>query len=77
MRISADENDPGYEAYAMNPHVMVFLDGNPQRAVVTADEEQGVLIRYRLDDRGNLVVEGDRLALEVKTGHVEVRAMRL
>jgi hypothetical protein len=76
MRISADPNDPGHEAYAINPRVMVFLDGDPQRGVVTADDEQGVLIRYRLDDRGMPVVEEDRFALEVKVGRVEVRAVR-
>jgi hypothetical protein len=73
MRISADEHDPGYEAYCRNRNVVVLLDGDPQRFAVTADEEAGVLVRYRLDDRGRPVFDGERLVRDVVLGRVEVR----
>lgn len=72
MRISVDKNDPGYAAYEADRNVIVLLDGDPQRLVVTADEERGVIVRYKVDDRGRPVHDGDRMALDVKVGRVQV-----
>jgi hypothetical protein len=74
MRISADRHDPGYEAYCRNRDVIVLLNGDPQRLVVTADEGAGVIVRYRIDDRGRPFRDGERMAMEVVCGRVEVRA---
>lgn len=73
MRISADPHDPGYEAFCRNRRVVVLLDGDPQRFVVTADEEAGVIVRYRLDECGRPVFDDERLVKDVVLGRVEVR----
>jgi hypothetical protein len=73
MRISADAHDPGFEAYCRNRRVVVLLDGDPQRYVVTADEEAGLIVRYRLDEHGRPVSDGERLVKDVVLGRVEVR----
>lgn len=45
MRVSIDPNDPGYSVHAERARML--LDGVEVRDAVTADEEQGLVIRYR------------------------------
>ncbi len=75
-RVSAEQSDPGYEAYCRNRRVVVLLDGDPQRLAVTADEEAGLLIRCKVDDRGRPLVANGALVKETLTGHVQIRPRR-
>jgi hypothetical protein len=50
MRVSCNPDDPGYVASPWG--VKVFLDGVEQRKVITADEEEGTVLRYVLDAQG-------------------------
>lgn len=59
MRLSADENDPGYAAWIAIPNkydVTVFLDGVEQRHVVTADDMEGTVYKAVPDAEGNVQV---------------------
>lgn len=57
MRISADKNDSGYTKGCMRLYG-VYLDGVLQTNVVTADEEEGIVIRTPEDADGLIVVDG-------------------
>jgi hypothetical protein len=60
MRISADINDPGYDVFVNaklnRKHVMVFVDGDPIREVVTADDVEGLCIVFLRDEQGQPIV---------------------
>lgn len=80
MRISADKGDPGYTAYATAPNrtkIEVYLDGVLQKHVVTADTDEGWLLRLKEDDKGNLFIDHttNRIAAERCTGKVEIRGL--
>jgi hypothetical protein len=47
MRISLDRDDPGFQGGDLL-RARIFLDGIEQRHVVTADEEQGIIVRFYL-----------------------------
>jgi hypothetical protein len=44
LRISLDRDDPGFQGDDLLG-ARIFLDGIEQRHVVTADEEQGIIVR--------------------------------
>lgn len=73
MRISVDKGDPGEIAYALARPVTVLLDGIARDNVITADEEQGYTVRFKTDERGRLVVNKERRALERETLYGTVR----
>jgi hypothetical protein len=80
MRVSANENDPGYANFAMatanGKKVSVFLDGEEIRSCVTADDELGFVVRMVLDDKGLCQIdpiETDQAWTERVTGVVEIR----
>lgn len=60
MRLSADKTDPGYSWYLRHLCSVIFLDGEKQRFCLTADDEQGFIVRYKADAKGNLVVDLER-----------------
>jgi hypothetical protein len=80
MRASIDEDDPGcYAKSGINPcWVSILLDGVAQRGVVTADEEQGELIRYAMDrDSTRIKMAADGTAIrETRHGKVEIQLKR-
>jgi hypothetical protein len=67
MRISLDLNDPGYR---MDAHCWtVLFNGVPQtgkdsHAVVTADEERGLIVFYARDAAGNLIRHPKQMVTE-------------
>lgn len=79
MRISCDENDPGYhnwlklrsDAGAWNK---VLLDGKEIKDVITADDERGYVLRYVRSLTGNIRVDyGAKKAItEELHGKVEI-----
>ena len=84
MRISSDENDPGFRAYKrlMKPpgpdttvSVRVYLDGAVVKDVVTADDEECMLVRYCRAPNGDLVVDGDEIRTEMLRGRVDIECV--
>jgi hypothetical protein len=76
MRISADPRDPGYVNYRQFHRARVFLDGAEQFGVLIADEEEGVIVRYKRNAAGQFVLDksGLRVARERCRGTVRVEA---
>ena len=66
MRISVVPSDEGYVNSELRKNAVVYLDGVKQRFCVTADEEQGLVVRYVVKN-GNLSIEGAGATLEVET----------
>lgn len=71
MRTSADPNDSGYTHDCMHG-VEIYLDGIMQNNVVTADEEQGFIIRTP-EYEGELIAIDGYFAEETLTGRVKIR----
>lgn len=72
MRLSVDEDDPGFSPLFRG--VRVHLDGIERTRVVTADEEQRLIVRYFTDERGlmRLNKAGDGAERETLTGDVRI-----
>lgn len=51
---------------------MVFLDGIERDKVLEADEERRFLRRYKTDELGNVIVQGNELVTEVLHGDVRI-----
>lgn len=74
MRISSDENDLGYLNYDPKTKYEIFLNGDKQDNVITADEENGYLLLYTLDLKGKYLNKGDGTAATHKlSGKVEIK----
>lgn len=76
MRISVDRDDPGYAEWESlgetRYSAKVFLDGVEMRGVITADEEAGMVVRYRMKDNGLIVIENGDVVRETLYGVVEL-----
>ena len=72
MRISADSKDVGYLPGERQRGVRVILNGTELSGVVTADEEQGYVLRVRCDGKGRIMADGDVVATEELRGTVEI-----
>jgi hypothetical protein len=72
MRVSVDDDDPGYRPDASTGRYAVYLNGERMAKVVTADEEEGMLVRLKMDRNGFPVVLPDRSAVERETLHGSV-----
>lgn len=72
MRISADENDSGYIEAAERHKYYVELDGVRQKWVITADEEEGFVLRTQQDEGGSPAIEGDYFVDELVYGKVKI-----
>lgn len=84
MRISSDENDPGFHAWqrlmkAPLPDTTVSLrlslDGVVVKDAVTADDEEGLLVRYCRAPNGELIVDGDEIRTETLHGAVRIECV--
>lgn len=51
MRVSVDEQDPGYSPGLIG-RTRVTLDGVEQRHVVTADDVEGIVVTAEVSDSG-------------------------
>lgn len=71
MRISADEKDPGFCCRRM-PWAVVYLDGRKMTHVITADEEEGLVVYYQ-SEGGKVIAAGDEWAQTTERGNVVVR----
>lgn len=55
MRYSVDKKDSGHINFIRaiaKGDIVILLDGEPQRSVITADEDSGIVVRYKLNDNG-------------------------
>lgn len=73
MRLSVVKGDPGYSARAHR--VKVYLDGAELKHCVTADEEQGLAVCYRIGPDGKKILKADLSGVETVelrgTVHIE------
>lgn len=78
MRVSCSYDDPGYAAFASllgKGEVVVTLDGREQTHVVTADEEEGLILRHVLNASGQAQIDPNdhnQVWCEVVRGAVHV-----
>lgn len=70
MRVSCNEDDPGYRPIDVTKHLRVYVDGRQVRRCFTADEEKGVAYCFAEDSEGNLYLDPEG---EIKT--VEFRGV--
>ena len=71
MRVSVNPWDSGYEHFHLREKVTVYLDGVKQLMCVTADEEEGYVVRY-VCKSGNLSIEGSGGMVEQEVVRGEV-----
>lgn len=74
MRISIDASDRGSDLWSRvrDAGCHIFLDGKELRDVITADEEDGYILKYKEDDVGNLVSVGNEWQVEELRGDVRI-----
>lgn len=72
MRLSVDPADPGFHPAGKERGVIVLLDGDPMRHVITADEERGYVICHVHDDAGRPVIQGDSFQTKIVFGRVRL-----
>jgi hypothetical protein len=75
--MSVDKDDAGNAFYSLaikdGKTIDVYLDGVKQLKVITADEGEGYLKRYRLNNKGNPYPDVDGEACTVEEyGKVEI-----
>lgn len=73
MRLSVDQNDPGYQPDKILM-ARVMFNGQPITDCVTADEEEGMVLRYARNADGKfiMVVGTDEALLERLFGRVSI-----
>lgn len=72
MRFSVREGDDDYQHPSETRDYEVYLDGVYQRHVLVADEEEGYVVVFSHDDKGNLIAFGDEVREETRTGVVVI-----
>ena len=74
MRISVDQDDPGYSPELAWKPVIIRLDGVAQPRCITADTERGFVTVVEADADGNLVLDenGHDVRLVTRFGVVTV-----
>lgn len=73
MRISVVKTDPDYVKDIKN--YIVTLDGTRVIGLVSANEEFGEVLVYKMDENDNVVMSGtekDKVLVEVLTGEVVI-----
>jgi hypothetical protein len=76
MRVSVNHRDTGFRAFsdlrAQGYRVFVKLNGESQFHCVTADDQCGMIERFRADAGGSLVYDKDRQSFETEVVHGKV-----
>lgn len=78
MRVSVLRSDHGYPNYeravARGAKIRILLDGVEVRECIIADTDQGYVMAYQLDARGQVFPDParDRLAVETRFGVVAI-----
>lgn len=58
MRLSVEQDDPGRTAYSLNRGALVLLDDEEVRDCILADEEEGLVVCYSRNGRGDIIEDG-------------------
>ncbi len=74
MRITVDPHDRGTLVNPIEARIEVYLDGARMDRVITADEEEGMVVRHKVDSSGRLVIslDGKCAMTETLKGSVQV-----
>ena len=77
MRISVDKRDRGHRFDVDLTRVRVYLDDVRVDNAVTADEEEGLVVRHKEDEHGRPTVseDGQHLVLESVRGRVRIEVL--
>lgn len=70
MRVSTRKDDPGYRN--LTGAFDVYLDGALQKGVLTADEEEGLVVCLVFDGEGRVQLDGWRAKTVERMGAVVV-----
>lgn len=57
MRVSIDKDDRSYDPLVNTNDITVLLDGVKQTTCITADDEEGYIIRYATDANGKILID--------------------
>ena len=76
MRLDARKDWEHPERGPLVRHAKVFLDGEEVQYCILADEEAGYVLRYKTDDKGMLMHDGDEIATERLEGKVTITDTR-
>lgn len=71
MRLTTDKNDPDYNVFK-NAWAKVYLDDVEQRFCLMADEERGVIKRYKTSENGKILFQNDTYVTELVYGKVKI-----
>lgn len=69
MKISASQNDPGYNP-RVTPHCEVYLNGEKLYGCVSADSDRGTVECTKRDKDGHIVVLDGEIVMETRRGNV-------
>lgn len=73
MRLSvSDLHEYDEEKQALCRRVVVLLDGEQVKNCTEADEEEGFVVRFKLDENGMLTVNGAEIETETLYGNVQI-----
>ena len=73
MRLSMSYyNEYDKETRELCCRCVVLLDGVHVKNCTEADEEEGFVVRFKLDDRGNHIVNGSEIETETLYGNVQI-----
>lgn len=74
MRITVDENEAGRLIDPTKENFDVLLDGVRQERVITADDGEGYIVQYVLNDNGSVFIDyaTGKPYLQVVRGNVEI-----
>ena len=70
MRISIDGDDPAYTRDTAG--YSIYFDGKLQKGVITADEAQGLMVKYEQNEAGDFIVKGNDLVIAKYLGDVVI-----
>jgi len=75
-RVSSDQRDRGSRNFCdlqvAGYTIRVMLDGVEQKDCDIADPIEGFVRRCKLDNRGMIYADGDEIATETISGHVQI-----
>lgn len=73
MKLSvSDYNQYDEETRKLCNRCVVLLDGETVKNCTKADEEEGFVIRFKLDENGMLTVNGSEIETETLYGNVQI-----
>lgn len=75
-RVSSDEDDLGHENWSrLYPAIKVdvYLDGAEVRDCITADSIDGMVLRCKHNEAGEIYAVGDQIATETVKGNVVIK----